>query len=221
VHQQFFTLRHQVCTASDPTSPRPDALLKSSVCVVQCWNAISDISISNNTLGESGKTLNCLLAGDSNGEGEGPDGGRSLRIHNLSETKDKIFSKSVIDQIKVVYHEVIANFRVACFYCWKQNGSRELYSFFESSMKYLSLLATVHSRKQQQEIAWLCTSCSKPIYSPYAVRLDDCETDGYPLYIDTSIVDIECASMIDHTVLVRLCRWHEPKVSHSSLHKVQ
>jgi hypothetical protein len=46
----------------------------------------------------------------------------------------------------------------------------------------------------------LHTSCSKPIYSPYAVRLDDCETDGYPFYIDTSIIDIE--SMIDHPVLV-------------------
>jgi hypothetical protein len=46
----------------------------------------------------------------------------------------------------------------------------------------------------------LCTSCSKPIYSPYDVRLDDCETDRYPLDIDTSIVDIE--NMFDHTVLV-------------------
>jgi hypothetical protein len=71
------------------------------------WNIYPSHAITRYSFpGESGKTLNCLLAGNSNGEGEGPDGGRSLRIHNLSETKDKIFSKSVIDQIKLVYHEV-------------------------------------------------------------------------------------------------------------------
>jgi len=46
----------------------------------------------------------------------------------------------------------------------------------------------------------LHTSCSKPIYSPYAVRLDDCATDGYPFYIDVSIIDI--GSVIDHPVLI-------------------
>ena len=143
--------------------------------------------------------MNCLLAGDSNGEGEGPDGGRLLRVHNLSKTKDKIFSKSVIDQIKLIYHEVIANLRVACFYCWKQNGSRELYSFFESSMKYLSLLAIIRASNNKRLCGFVPLAASPftvptPSGSMIVRRMDIHSTLIRPLLI--------LMSMIDHPVLV-------------------